>query len=129
MRISDVSDKFGIPASTLRYYEKIGLIKAQRRVSGRREFDATALFALDFIRLSRAAGFTLAETKSLLQAFNIKDASKTALKAQVQNKQQDLRVQIKELQQMDQILTTYLTCGCRDLRHCVSQGMAQNAKR
>lgn len=39
MMISEVSEKFGISADTLRYYERIGLIPAiNRNKSGLREY-------------------------------------------------------------------------------------------
>ncbi len=67
MKIGDVAERLGIPVSTIRYYEKVGLIEHQRRVSGRRDFDERALFALQFIQLAQAAGFTIVEMKSLLE--------------------------------------------------------------
>ena len=78
MKIGDVSERLGIPASTIRCYEKVGLIERQRRVSGQRYFDDRALFALRFIQLAKAAGFTIAEMKSLLESY-AKDPSPAGL--------------------------------------------------
>ena len=62
MQIGDVARKLDMPASTIRYYEKVGLIERQQRVSGRRQFNDRALFALRFVQLAQAAGFTIGET-------------------------------------------------------------------
>ena len=44
--IGQVSEMFGLPASTLRYYDKQGLFPALERTSGIRQFGDTELEAL-----------------------------------------------------------------------------------
>ncbi len=127
MKIGDVSVKLGLPASTIRYYEKVGLIDQQRRVSGRREFDDRALFALEFVRLAQAAGFTIAETKSLLDAYAEDPSVKGTWRLQATTKRDTIRNQIKELRQMDNILSEILSCSCPTLTECVEKGMARRA--
>jgi DNA-binding transcriptional MerR regulator len=39
MKIKEVSDKFNIPITTLRYYEKVGLFDDVKRVNGIREYE------------------------------------------------------------------------------------------
>lgn len=39
MRIKEISERFNIPAGTLRYYEKIGLFDDVKRVNGIREYE------------------------------------------------------------------------------------------
>jgi DNA-binding transcriptional MerR regulator len=50
-----------VPASTLRYYEDIGLIAPIGRRGLRRQYDARVLERLALIALGRAAGFSLDE--------------------------------------------------------------------
>jgi DNA-binding transcriptional MerR regulator len=59
--ISQVAERAGVPASTLRYYEEKGLIRAIGRHGLRRVFDARVLDRLALIALGRAAGFSLDE--------------------------------------------------------------------
>ena len=59
--IGQVAERAGVPASTLRYYEEKGLIRAIGRHGLRRVFDARVLDRLALIALGRAAGFSLAE--------------------------------------------------------------------
>jgi DNA-binding transcriptional MerR regulator len=59
--IAEVSRQSGVPASTLRYYEEIGLIASIGRRGLRRQFDARVLDRLALIALGRAASFSLDE--------------------------------------------------------------------
>jgi DNA-binding transcriptional MerR regulator len=59
--ITEVAQKAGVPASTLRFYEEKGLIASIGRRGLRRLFDARVLDRLALIALGRAAGFSLDE--------------------------------------------------------------------
>ena len=61
MDISEVAQRSGVPASTLRFYEEKGLIASVGRRGLRRVFTADVLERLALIALGRAAGFTLDE--------------------------------------------------------------------
>ena len=59
LTISEVTRRTGVPASTLRYYESVGLLPAPARVSGHRRYGAEVLNQLAVIRLAQEAGFTM----------------------------------------------------------------------
>jgi DNA-binding transcriptional MerR regulator len=59
--IGEVSQRSGVPASTLRFYEEKGLIASVGRRGLRRQFDAGVLERLALIALGRAANFSLEE--------------------------------------------------------------------
>lgn len=59
--ISEVAQRSGVPASTLRFYEERGLIASIGRRGLRRLFEASVLDRLALIALGRAAGFSLDE--------------------------------------------------------------------
>jgi DNA-binding transcriptional MerR regulator len=59
--ISEVVQRSGLPASTLRFYEEKGLISSIGRRGLRRLFDPGVLERLVLIALGRAAGFSLDE--------------------------------------------------------------------
>lgn len=63
--IGEVSLRSGLPVSTLRFYEEIGLIKSTGRNGLRRLFDGGVLELLEFIALGRQAGFSLKEIRPL----------------------------------------------------------------
>jgi DNA-binding transcriptional MerR regulator len=59
--ITEVAQRSGVPASTLRFYEEKGLIASIGRRGLRRLFDPGVLERLALIALGRAAGFSLDE--------------------------------------------------------------------
>jgi DNA-binding transcriptional MerR regulator len=59
--ISEVAQRSGVPASTLRFYEEKRLIASIGRRGLRRLFDPIVLERLALIALGRAAGFSLDE--------------------------------------------------------------------
>lgn len=74
MTISEVSEKYGLPADTLRYYEKEGLIPpVNRKESGIRDYTETDCGWVEFIKCMRGAGLsidTLTEYVALYQKGN-----------------------------------------------------------
>lgn len=59
--IAEVSGASGLPASTLRYYEEVGLIESVGRRGLRRQYDPSVLKWLALINMARSAGFSLDE--------------------------------------------------------------------
>lgn len=57
--IGDVSERTGIPASTLRYYDEIGLISSASRHGLRRQFTPDVLVQLALVAMGKSAGFSL----------------------------------------------------------------------
>lgn len=57
--ITEVAQRSGVPASTLRFYEEKGLITSVGRRGLRRLFDPGVLERLALIAVGRAAGFSL----------------------------------------------------------------------
>ena len=57
MKIAEVSEKYGLSADTLRYYERVGLIPpVHRNEGGVRDYDELDLRRVDFIKCMRGAG-------------------------------------------------------------------------
>src|SRR6478736_674544 len=54
MRISDLADRVGVPVSTVRYYERIGLMTPPTRTgSGYRDYDEDSATRLLFVSRAR----------------------------------------------------------------------------
>ncbi|WP_151704359.1 helix-turn-helix domain-containing protein [Nitrincola alkalilacustris] len=68
MDISEVVNRSGVAASTLRYYEEKGLIHSVGRQGIRRQFGASVLEQLALIALGRSAGFKLDEIAQMMGA-------------------------------------------------------------
>ena len=59
MTIGEVSKKFNITEDTLRYYEKIGLIRDVKRTNGIRSYDENDILTIEFIICMRSAGLSI----------------------------------------------------------------------
>lgn len=66
--ISEVVQRTGVPASTLRYYEEKGLIVSTGRRGLKRVFSPRVLDQLGLIALGQAAGFSLDEIGAMFAA-------------------------------------------------------------
>jgi DNA-binding transcriptional MerR regulator len=61
LSIGEVSERTGVPASTLRYYDDLGLLPPAARVAGRRRYASSAIRDVGVIVFFRELGFSLAE--------------------------------------------------------------------
>ncbi|MGO1855337.1 MAG: MerR family transcriptional regulator [Microbacteriaceae bacterium] len=82
MKISEVAERSGVPASTLRYYERLGILAARRGPNGYRDFDEDHLERLDFIASAKRLGLELPEIRRLLDLAD--DGTCTGVKAALQ---------------------------------------------
>jgi DNA-binding transcriptional MerR regulator len=65
-RISQLADRVGVPATTLRFYESAGLLSAERTASGYRMYGEEAVERLAFISSGKLLGLSLEEIGDLL---------------------------------------------------------------
>ena len=61
LSIGELSERTGVPATTLRYYDELGLVRPTARAAGRRRYDASAVRDVGVILFFREIGFSLAE--------------------------------------------------------------------
>lgn len=67
VRISELARAAGVGISTVRFYERRGLVTPTTRThGGYRHYDREALRRLKFIRRAQRLGFTLAEVEQIL---------------------------------------------------------------
>lgn len=59
MRVGEIAERSGASVRSVRYYERAGLIRAERRENGYREFDASVVARVRAIRHLLETGFTL----------------------------------------------------------------------
>ncbi|SDU26017.1 heavy metal-responsive transcriptional regulator [Jiangella alkaliphila] len=69
-RISELAERSGVPATTLRYYEAEGLLLAGRTSSGYRVYDETSAQRLEFIPSAKMLGLALEEIRELLAVWD-----------------------------------------------------------
>lgn len=64
--IGQISEMFGIPISTLRYYDKEGLFPNMQRVSGIRKFNEGEIEALRVIECLKKSGLEIKDIKQFM---------------------------------------------------------------
>ena len=70
MNIGQAAKQSGLPPKTIRYYEEIGLVVADRAENGYRDYSANHVHRLNFIHRSRDLGFSVEECRLLLSLYD-----------------------------------------------------------
>ena len=118
MTIGDVAKRSGVRPSTLRYYERLGLLRAPARRGGRRDYGLESLDELAVVQAARSCGFTLAETRQIVQGFTAETPPSARWNLLADRKQRDLDLVIARAQAMKDLLHLISRCQCRTLSEC-----------
>lgn len=111
--IGHAARESGVSVKMIRHYEAIGLLpKAVRTVANYRLYGPRDVHMLRFIKRSRALGFSMAEIKALLDLWNDKSRSSSAVKKIAGQHMHELKEKIAELQAMVDTLE-HLVGHCR----------------
>jgi DNA-binding transcriptional MerR regulator len=134
VRISELADKVGVPVSTVRYYERIGLLAEPARTgAGYREYDDDSATRLLFVTRARKLGLTCDQVVELLPIWggtNCTPAHDEVARL-IEDKKVEIAARIKELAtfaaQLDSVRTLLESSPpphtCRtDLSCCVPSG-------
>lgn len=101
LTIGQVAKRIGIPASKIRYYEKVGVLPSPERTdSNYRVYDASALARLELLGRAKLLGLALSEVGRLVEAADegCCDTTEPLLVDLVRNKLDEIERQISELQ-------------------------------
>lgn len=116
--IGEVAAQAGVPTSTIRYYEKQGVLPPAERVNGRRRYDSDMVIALAVINLAKQAGFSLDEIKTLLYGFSDDMPPSDRWKILARTKLPELDQRMERLAAMKLLLQEGLDCECLRLSDC-----------
>jgi DNA-binding transcriptional MerR regulator len=134
VRISELADTVGVPVSTVRYYERIGLLAEPARTgSGYREYDTDSATQLLFVTRARKLGLTCDQVVELLPIWGGNNCTSThdEVARLIDDKKAEISARIKELTtfaaQLDSVRSilesTPAPHTCRtDLNCCVPTG-------
>ena len=80
LTISEIGDRTGLTARTIRYYEEVGLLPGvRRRAGGRRVYGRDEIERLGFISRLKALGLSLVEIKQLEAVYSIAGSTQDML--------------------------------------------------
>jgi len=118
LTIGEVSRLAGKAASSVRYYERIGLIAAPVRIGGRRRYPPAALRTLAVIDTAQRAGLTLEEIRSLLTASPGDMVATERLRQIAVRKLPEVRALIERAELVRGWLEAAAGCTCPSLDDC-----------
>ncbi len=98
-----------VPASTLRYYERIGLLRPDGRTSGNyRYYRQEALERLRFIRTAQENGFRLEDVSSLLDLRDGRTAPCQEVQELIRGRLRDVARRLADLHHVQEVLQASL---------------------
>ncbi|MBV8065290.1 MAG: redox-sensitive transcriptional activator SoxR [Actinobacteria bacterium] len=119
MTIGELSRRSGVSQSALRFYERQGLISAERTDGNQRRYHGTTLRKVAVIQAGKAAGIPL---ERIREAFDALPTDRPPTKrdwARLSRSWADeLDERIAMLQSIRGRLTTCIGCGCLSLKTC-----------
>ena len=115
LTIGEVAREAGIAATTLRYYEQIGLVPTPARRGGQRRYDSSVLARLEVIRLCKSAGFALDEIQLL---FADDAPGRPASRALAETKLAEIDAQMASLARAREVIEWGMRCTCPSIDDC-----------
>lgn len=126
--IGAAAETCGISPDTLRYYEKIGLVRPARTAGDRRVYDQDDLDRLGFIRRAQAVGFSLEEIGQLLRLRRDPGGCSESVRALAAGKLEQLDRKLDGLRRMHDELTLLLNLCSGEGAHCpILESLESNA--
>ncbi len=117
--IGELSARSGMATSALRFYEREGLIHAERTSGNQRRFPRGELRRVAFIRAAQHVGLTLEEIREALGSL---PEARTPTRADWEQLsrlwRRRLDERISELERLRDKLTSCIGCGCLSLQRC-----------
>ncbi len=97
MNIGAASKACGLPAKTIRYYEEIDLVVADRLDNGYRDYNEQHIHKLAFLHRSRGLGFSVEECRGLLSLYEDRHRASADVKQMALARIEDINTKISEL--------------------------------
>lgn len=118
--IGEIARRAGVATSTIRYYERIGLLPPCKRVNTKRRYDTSILQKLNVIHMGQNAGLTIAEIQTLLHEFPVDTPPSERWQALAVKKIADLDELMNRVQAMKSLLEQTLQCHCSTIDDCAN---------
>jgi MerR family redox-sensitive transcriptional activator SoxR len=121
LSIGQLSARADVNASTLRYYESVGLMPYPERKNGQRRYDERLLDRINFIKVAQQTGFSIQEITVLLEGFETDDSLSERWEQMAKQKRAELENRKRQINSMIQILDNGLSCKCLTWSECLEK--------
>ncbi|MGW9197760.1 redox-sensitive transcriptional activator SoxR [Micromonospora chersina] len=119
LTIGQLSERSGVAPSALRYYERLGLIRAERTGGNQRRYARTELRRVAFIRISQQVGVSLEEIREALDSLpSARTPTPDDWAALSKSWRDRLDEKIRLLGKLRDDLDGCIGCGCLSLQRC-----------
>jgi MerR family redox-sensitive transcriptional activator SoxR len=118
LTIGEVARRAGVAASSIRYYERIGLLPEPDRLAGQRRYDAAVLGRLGFIGVAQSAGFKLREIKELVAGVDSTKGMSEQIRTLSTQKLGEVEALLERTKAMKGWLEVAKECGCATPAEC-----------
>ena len=120
IKIGEMSKRTGIPVTTIRYYEKVGLLPAPERLeSGYRLYNRRHLERIKFLKNTRKFGFSQQRIKALVSLLENPKRSSKKVKALVQSQLEEICEKRRLIQNIENQLKQIIAkCDGGDKPEC-----------
>lgn len=119
LTIQQIARRSGVAASALRYYESLGLIRAERSAGGHRQFARSTLRRIAFIVFAQRIGLSLDEIGRELDKLPTSHVPKGEDWARLSGTWTTrIDARIAELGRLRAGLADCISCGCLSLDQC-----------
>lgn len=105
MNIGEVSERSGLPAKTIRYYEDIGLVRPLRSDNGYRAFRESDIHKLAFLGRARTLGFSIEDCRTLMGLYEDETRESAQVKAVAKEHLKAIDQKIGQLEAMRETLS------------------------
>jgi MerR family transcriptional regulator, redox-sensitive transcriptional activator SoxR len=125
MTIGEVARRSGTPVTTLRFYERRGLLEPPARVGGQRRYGGEVLMRLMVIRFCRVAGLSLDDVAVVVAD---ETPEREATRQIARHHIEVIDRQLAQLAMARRMMEAALRCSCPSVDACTCGAMAPVAR-
>ena len=118
LTIGEVARRAGVATSSIRYYERIGLLPVPEREGGQRRYDSDVLGKLGFIGVAQSAGFKLREIDELIKGVDGDNGLSEQMRSLSTQKLGEVDALLERTKAMKGWLEVAKECGCATPAEC-----------
>lgn len=119
LTVGEMSERTGVAASALRFYEKLGLIAAVRTGGNQRRYARHMIRRVSLITVSKRLGIPLADVQRAFASLSLNTAPSQADWQRASRRwKRTLEERRRGIERLERELTGCIGCGCLSMKAC-----------